>query len=322
STISRKSFESAFYPIVNSDLVRDGQPYAIPLGMDSLALIYNKDLMSAKGYTTPSDDWTELFEQAQNLTQKTATGTTYQRVGLSLGADEDSNEFWFDIFNLLLMQSGVQMLNSTEDAAVFASDSATQDAVEYFQSYEDEELWNASVKKDVALFLEKKLAMYIAPSWRLLDLVAYNDTYDLGLDIGIAPLPQLSSLEEEQVGWSTYWAQGVSIDSQYYKVGWDFLNFATQQEQLRLVFEHVTEDGTRAFGQIYPRKDMKSEMDSNEYLSVYADEVSTSKGWNMVDGGKVRDVFKEWLNSEIDAEDAQGQVSLIITDQGLLTSEP
>lgn len=313
-----EAFQSTFYPVVYQDNVYNGVPYAIPLGIDSLALVYNKDLLSAKGYTVPSNDWTELLEQAKNMTQKNANGE-YQTVGMSLGVDEDnpeSNEFWFDIFNLLLLQSEVQMVDSTGMAA-FADDTATLEAVDYIKNFSSEGVWNASLKQDVALFLEGKLAMYIAPSWRLLDIIAYNEEYDLGLDIGVTEVPQLSSLEEDKVSWATYWVQGVSIDSSYPAVAWDFLNFATQPEQLRLVYEHVSEN--RAFGQIYPVMDMKSELVEDKYLGPYVEAASTAKSWDMVDGSQVKDSFMDWLAGGSTADSAQTKVNSIINGQGELS---
>jgi ABC-type glycerol-3-phosphate transport system substrate-binding protein len=291
-------------------------PKAIPLGMDSIALVYNKDLLQTKGYSTPSDDWGELFEQAKNLTLR--TNDTITRPGISFGAD-DSTEFWFDVFNLLLMQSEVQMTNSTHDAAVFASDTAATEAVTYFKSYRQERVWSESFKKDIALFLDGKLPMLFIPSWRLLDIEYYNETYDLGLDYGIAPVPQLSSLEQDQAGWATYWLQGVSIDSQNYKVAWDFLNFATQEDQLRLLFEHQSE--SRAFGEMYPRMDMQDELTQNEFLAVYIEEVAMAKNWWMVDGNQVKDTFDDLLNGVTDIEGAEVKVSAILTAEGELQIE-
>jgi len=311
--IDAATYESSFYSVINSNLIMDGVPRAISLGVDSIALIYNKDLFSAKGYTTPSNDWAELFEQAKNLTKE--TDGKYTTSGMSLGAS-DASEAWFDVFNLLLMQSDVQMLNTTEDAAIFADDAATVEAVDYFKSFESEGIWDESLKTDVALFLDGELAMLMAPSWRLLDIIAYNETYDLGIDYGIAAVPQLSSLESEKVGWVTYWAQGVSIDSQNYKVAWDFLNFATQPDQLRLEFEHNSQ--SRAYGQIYPRVGMKVELENDENLSVYLNEISTAKTWNMVDGAQVKETFAQWLSNELDADGAQTEVTGTVGGQGRL----
>jgi len=270
-------------------------------------------LLTSKGYTTPATDWTQLFDQAKKLTQK--QGNTYTTLGLSMGAYEN-NEFWFDTFNLLLLQSKVQMVSENRLEATFASDAAAAEAATYFNSYEKNSLWNSSFKKDIALFLEKKLAMYIAPTWRLNDIIFYNNTYNLGMNYGIAPMPQLSSLESESVGWSNYWAQTVAADSSNSAVAWDFLNFASQPEQLRLLFTKAKE--TRAFGQIYPRPDMKSDLAEDANLKVYVDEVAQSKSWYMVDGNAVKSSMQKWLNGTQTPDATQTSVTTIITNTGFL----
>lgn len=311
--IDTATFQSNFYPVVYDDLTMNETPRAIPLGIDSIAIIYNKDLLSAKGYSVPSSTWDQLYDQAEALT--VTSDNKLETIGLSLGAD-DNSEFGFDVFNLLLLQSEVDMVNITRDEAVFAEDDAVQEAINYVNSYEEGGLWGEGQKQDIALFLEGKLAMYAAPSWRLLDIIAYNETYNLGLDVGIAPVPQLSTLEDASVGWSTYWAQTVSLDSKNYKVAWDFLNYASQPDQLRLLFAQASE--TRAFGQIYPRPDMKAELENDEYLSTYVNEVDRSKTWYMFDKAEVEVIFQRMLKGETSLDSAAQDITRILNSEGLL----
>ncbi len=305
-----------FYPVVYNDVVINGRVKGLPLGIDAIAIIYNKDLLQDKGYTVPSDNWNELFEQAKALTTKDANGVVINS-GISIGA-YDNAEFWFDVFNLLLMQSDIKMVDSTGNEAIFASDPAFSEAVSYFRKYQDEGVWDKNRKKDIALFLEGKLAFYIAPSWRLLDIIKYNKEYNLGLNIGVAPVPQLSSLENEDVGWATYWVQAVSMDSRNYKVAWDFLKFATEETQLQLGFNKQKE--TRAFGELYPRVDMKEQLENEEYLDVFINEVSHAKNWQMVDSLQVKTVFEDLLTKNTSVDTTEGRITSILKRDGFLST--
>ncbi|MBD3280012.1 extracellular solute-binding protein [Candidatus Dojkabacteria bacterium] len=320
--IDYATYQRNFYPVVAEDGAYDGTVHALPLGVDSIALIYNKKLLNDAGYTVPSDDWSELFEQAKNITKTTGNGGTSGQAistsGLALGAADDDAQFWLEVINLLLLQSEVTMLDETDQAA-FADDEATNEAAAYFGGYTDENVWDESLKRDIALFLEGKLGMFFAPSWRLDEIIQYNETYELGLDVGVANVPQLSSLEDESVGWADYWMQMVALDSQNHQVAWDFLNFASQPEQLRATYSKAAE--SRVFGQIYPRVDMKPELESNQYLEVYLDEVSHAESWKMVDYSQVKDAFKEWLASGGgNAGSAESQVTSIVDSNGYLRS--
>ncbi|MBN1331671.1 extracellular solute-binding protein [Candidatus Dojkabacteria bacterium] len=306
------TYQENFYPVIVSDGAYDGSVHAIPLGIDSIALIYNKKLLNDAGYTVPSSDWSELLEQAQNITKSSNNSIT--TAGLALNAD-DNSQFWFEVFNLLMLQSEVGMVDELGQA-VFAEDSATSEAAQYFKNFEEENVWDDTLKQDIALFLEGKLGMFFAPAWRLDEVISYNQTYNLGLDIGVANVPQLSSLEEGSVGWADYWMQMVSLDSANYKVAWDFLNFATQPEQLRASYSKAAE--SRVFGQIYPRVDMGPELESNQYLEVYLAEIGQAGSWEMVDYLQVKEVFAEWLAGTGSAESAQTKVNTILSNSGYL----
>lgn len=313
--IDYPTYQANFYPVVVSDGAYDGSIHSVPLGVDSLALIYNKKLLNDAGYTVPSSDWFELLEQAKAMTVADGQGN-FTQAGLAMAAYENT-QFWFGVFNLLLLQSDVTMV-SEQSQAVFADDPATLEAVDYFQTYTDERVWDEDLKQDVALFLEGKLAMFFAPSWRLLDVITYVETYGLDVEYDVATVPQLSSLEESSIGWADYWMQMVSRDSTNYKVAWDFLNFASQPEQLRLSYNKASE--SRAFGQIYPRVDMKSELQSDPNLGPYLEEISHAQSWKMVDGDRVEAVFRSWLAENGSVEQAQSSLNQILNSSGYLTA--
>jgi len=309
------TYQKNFYPVVVQDGAYDGSVHALPLGVDSIALVYNKKLLNDAGYTVPSTDWSELFEQAQNIT-KTSTNNSITTAGLALNAD-DNSQFWFEVFNLLMLQSKVDMTDELGEA-VFADDAATAETVAYFDNYTKENVWNDTLKQDIALFLEGKLGMFFAPTWRLDEIITYNETYNLGLDLGVTNVPQLSSLEEDSVGWADYWMQMVALDSANYKVAWDFLNFASQPEQLRATYTKAAE--SRVFGQIYPRVDMQPELESNQYLEIYLSEINHAKSWEMVDQAQVKVAFQKWLSGNGSPESAQSSVNTILKTSGYLRS--
>ncbi len=313
--IDTATFQKDFYPVIYNDAVLNGRIKGIPLGIDSLAIIYNKKLLQEKGYTTPSDNWNEFFEQAKNLTVKDSNGVVASS-GVNIGA-YDNSQFWFDIFNLLLMQANIDMVDSTGKEAIFAEDQSFLDTVNYFQQYQNEDIWNENRKQDVALFLEGKLAFFIAPSWRLDDVLKYNDAYNLGLDIGVASMPQLTSLEQEDMNWASYWLQSVSIDSKNYKVAWDFIKFASEESNLELMYNKQKE--SREFGQIYPRIAMKDKLQNEKYLDVYLNAINQAKDWKMVDSEQVKVVFSKLLQGKSNIATSESEITNILKRNGYLS---
>lgn len=279
-----------FYPVVQSDF-SENSVLGVPLYVDTLAVIYNKDKLIEQGYTIPDNDWSEFQQQAFNLTRRDGSGNIIS-AGLSAGEGQNA-QFNFDIISLLMLQNGADLNNSTVLSG-FANNSDVQDSFQFYKAFSDSTgSWDEDQKLDVAAFLEGRLAMYIAPSWRLNDILIYNEQYNLGLDIGVAPLPQLSGTDT--VHWGTYWGQTVAKASPNAQMAWEFVKFITQPEQLRKLDETVRENG-REVGIFYPRLSMSSEISSDEHLRVFVQSIPFAKSWFMHDGYAIEQGFNQFFD--------------------------
>jgi len=267
-----------FYPIIQNDFAANSV-VGLPLYVDALAVIYNKDKLIEEGYSTPDNEWSEFQQQAFNLTKRDGSNNIVS-AGLAAASGENV-QFNFDIISLLMMQNGADLNNSTVLAG-FSTSPEVQDSFEFYNLFSSRGgSWNKDQKLDVAAFLEGRLAMFIAPSWRLNDILIYNDQYNLGLDIGIAPLPQLSGTDT--IHWGTYWGQTVAKESPNSDVAWEFVKFISQPEQLRLLDQTVKSNG-RKVGIFYPRLSMASEISGDENLRVFVQAIPFAKSWYMKDG--------------------------------------
>lgn len=278
-----------FYPIVQNDFA-SSSVLGVPLYVDTLAVIYNKDKLIEEGYTTPDNDWSEFQQQAFNLTKRDGSGSI---VSAGLAAAEGANaQFNFDILSLLMLQNGADLNNSTVLAG-FADNSDVQDSFRFYSAFSGRTgSWDENQKLDVAAFLEGRLAMLIAPSWRLNDILIYNEEYNLRLDIGVAPLPQLSGTDT--VHWGTYWGQTVAKASPNAQMAWEFVKFITQPEQLRTLDESAKQGG-RKVGVFYPRLSMSSEISADENLRVFVQSIPFAKNWFMYDGYTIEQGFNNYF---------------------------
>ncbi|MBN1915493.1 extracellular solute-binding protein [Candidatus Dojkabacteria bacterium] len=322
SVVDPTKFRSDFYDFVSDDFTgSSGLILGIPLGIDCLAIIYNKDLLEAEGYTVPSSSWDDFKIQARTLTTRKANEIS--TAGFSAAVPENT-QFAFEIVNLLMLQSGGNILSSDKSTAVFATDSDIFGALSFYLDFAggNDSTWNNKQQIDIAAFLSGKLAMYAAPSWRLLDVVKYNEQYNLGLDYATAPMPQLENLEDTRIQVGSYWGQVVSRDSANPDVAWDFLNFITQPDQLRTFHNKAAEN--RAFGELYPRREMASELTTNEHLKAYVESFPFIRSWKMVDGGKVKKSFDTMLETSLNGNlnqsllTSQNEVNSIIDNKGKL----
>ena len=275
----------SFYSIVKDDFYRSQKLYGLPMSMDAIAIIYNKTKLKAKGYQSPAGTWNDFKTQALDLTQKDKSNKiTYS--GFS-AFDPVTSEFYFDVMNQLFMQNDVLMTTSDGLKSEISEDTKAVDAFDYYQSFikGDEATWNPAFKKDVAAFLENNLAMYPAPSWRLIDVLNYNKYYNLNLDIGVAQMPQLSGAGDYY--WPTYWGMSVAKDSQYPNEAWKFIKFITEEKQLQLYDATVRQNG-RPIGVLFPRLNLASENESDSYLSPYASSLAKAQNWDMKNGWELK----------------------------------
>lgn len=267
AVMTEQEYNNTFYDTALSDFKgANNGIYAIPLMFDSLGLYYNTDLLEAEGYTSgPEDNWDELIQQARQLTKYDENGRI-EVAGLAMGTSTNV-EFSSDIVNLLILQQGAEPVNSNGMSGL-ADDTLAEEALEFYTDFSiEDELWNDTLDRDITMFAEGRLAMMFAPSWRVHDIASAQNEF---LNFDIAPVPQLSNFEGQDVNWSNYWAFGVTGTSTRQAEAWEFLEWASQPDQLRMYYTHVTDrDEARLFGEIYSRRDMASELQDQQYVSAY-----------------------------------------------------
>lgn len=253
--INFTDFASTFYPSAVEALTVDQAIYAIPLQYDGLVVFYNKQLLAETGLDTPPITWGEFRQTATQLTKR--EGNLITQAGAALGTSTNIDHA-ADIFGLMLVQSGVSIpqdltSQAAQDATIFYTNFTIKDRV-----------WDVSMPEATVAFANGQLAMMLAPSWRTFEIREINP----GLDFGFSPVPQLPATPEgqETVSWASFWAEAVSRDTAYPEVAWDFLNYLASAPTLQEFYSSAA--ALRAFGEIYPRQELASNLSVDPYASV------------------------------------------------------
>jgi ABC-type glycerol-3-phosphate transport system substrate-binding protein len=291
--IDANSVKTNFYPAVSKDFLNGENVMGLPLWMDTLAIIYNKDLLAAQSLAAPPSDLTNFKNKAIQLTTRSSGVITSG--GFAAGTSGNVG-FAPEFLNLLFLQNGVTMVDSTGNP-IFADSEDALTALQYFKSFSAANgSWDASQKFDGIAFLEGKLAMMVTTSWRLNDILSFKDAYALNLNIGVAPMPQIAG--QPDINWATYWGAMVANNRPNSAAAWKFLAWLTQPEQLRKLRESEVAS-RRFFGILYPRTDMQSETDirSDQYLQNFNSELPSATSWYMVNGLEVRKAFQDLIDS-------------------------
>lgn len=319
TNIDYQTFQSIFYPAAVTDFANDGRNvYGVPLWMDTLAILYNEDILSSKSISEPSTNWVEFKRQAQTLTTK--ENGQIKVAGFAAG-NLDNVSFGFELVNILLLQNGVEMISTANKQPSFATFSEAGSAVQYFQSFQNDanSTWAKSLQNDSAAFLEGKVAMIASTSYRYRDILRYNKEFNIRLNIGVSQIPQITGQSQEIINFADYWGAMVSDARGNSRHAWEFLQWLTQPEQLDKLSNGVA-TATNSFGILYPRKDMAQKLQTDLDLSVFNASLPYAQSWYMVNGTKVRELFQSAFSSgglnQAQITSLQEEVQSVITNKG------
>jgi ABC-type glycerol-3-phosphate transport system substrate-binding protein len=311
SDIITNEITADYYDIVKNDLIINNQVIGLPMSLDTIAIIYNKKLLINSGYTIPSDDWSEFQLQATNMTKKSDSG---QIVTAGFSAYSPNNtEFYFEVVNLLMMQNQAQLFNS-DSKINLTNNIDVESAFQFYRSFisGNTQTWSTTMKLDIVAFLEGNLAMYAAPSWRLIDILNYNQRYNLGLDIGVEPIPQPGG--DDNIQWPSYWPLVVSKSSINANASWKFIKFLSENENL-IAFDNKVKENGRPIGIIFPKQTLASDKLQDRYLGAYTRSIPNTRNWNMYDGFLIKQSFDKYFRedqSRIDLSGLEQEINNII----------
>ncbi len=315
------TYKSIFYPAVVTDFTSASSKsvYGVPLWIDDLAIIYNKDMLKAAAVSEPPTDWVSFSTLAKTLTKRSSGAIT--QAGFAAGAGSNVS-YAPEIFNLLMAQNGVQIVND-QGLPTFGSDT---DSVTALQSYKDylnntNGTWNTDLKIDAASFLERKLAMMVTTSYKYREIKSFNETYQLGIDIGVSQFPQLQGQAQPVMNWANYWGAMVPSSRPNSAAAWAFLKWMTDPDQLRKLNKNET-DFDKQFGFLYPRIDMAQDFQNDADLKVFNASLPFAQSWKMYKGADVKAEFLKLIDqsgvSQSSIVSTQTAIQSLINNKGKL----
>jgi len=295
SVYTADEYKNTFYQTFSDTFTSklDNKIYAIPSGYDGLGLYYNKKLLAARGYTEPATNWDSFRTQVFDLSGRTADGTLIT-AGVSAGS-MNNVAFGFDLLSLLMLQNGTTMTSSDGKTILFDQSQQASEALKFYSDLGNEKAsWDADQPLDVRLFAEGKLAFLFAPAWRADGIKKANAL----LDFDIAPVPQLSNVPVGfRIDLASYWGFGVSKSTKNPSLAWTFLKFMSEKDGYRSLFTETSK--SRYVSQIYPRRDMASEISGLPFVSAFIRMAPNARTWKMYERERIEAIFRKEINTGI-----------------------
>ncbi len=199
-TLSANQFQTTFVQAGNPYLDTNGI-VALPLVADPMLMYWNRDLLSAAGFTQPPAYWDELSNFAQRVVQRdNSGGITRAAVAFGEYANVDNAK---DILALLIMQAGGSITTrdnlghlvpvlSAYSAGASTGGQAAQSALLFYTEFADpsqknEYSWNRGQKDAQTAFAAGDLALYFGYASEAGQIARTNPN----LNVGVAPVPQV-----------------------------------------------------------------------------------------------------------------------------------
>jgi len=289
-------FEETFFYTAAQDLIREGQIYAIPLYIDTLALFYNKQIFrnNIPNSDKPAETWEEIKTQVSMITKENNSLERFAISGIALGR-HDNIVHANDIFYALMLEHQVNMFNELFNQAIFASQQGTKNEGEPYYPLVDSLLlyssfansryknycWNDAITsmdkhtKELNPFIRGKVAMIFGYSYLYEDLLALREQLKKEgesvineTEIGVVEFPQINSFAETGTrnAFPMYFPLTVSRNSQYPDIAWDFIQYLASYDSLKNYYEKTHKPTSR--------KDMVDEQMIDPIYGIFARQAS------------------------------------------------
>lgn len=271
SVIDERALREEFVDVVADDLLREGQIWALPVSVDTLALYYNKDILSAAGIPRPPRTWDDIQRVVAQLTAVTRFGTI-QRSAIALGTAANINRA-ADILQVLFLQSGLPIKDPAPEGAVNIAGDIGERALTFYTDFanKSKKVYTWDLQQDYSLdaFAEGETAMMVNYSYHIPTIRAKNPR----LDFAISPLPQIA--DSTATNFASYWPFAVSQQSVLPEVAWQFVRFLTNTEAAQAL--------NKAAATPPARRDGIAEAARDPVIGAFAEQALTAATWPRTD---------------------------------------
>lgn len=289
SIVDERAVRNEFVDIAGQDLVRDGQVYALPTSVDTLALYYNKDLLNSAGVARPPRTWTEFQQMVERVSRVNRVGSV-ELSAAAMGTATNINRA-SDILQLLWLQSGLNIYD-TKGKQTDINNDAGKRALTFYTDFANKAkkvyTWNLQQDYSLDAFSQGTTATMLSYSYQIPVIQAKNPR----LNFGVAPMPQIAdNAATQRVDFSAYWPFAVSATSRAPQTAWQFVRFITNKAESSKINQAQ---------QVPPAlRDSVVELERDPALGVFAEQALTAKSWPQADSVAVDDVLTRMIDDVV-----------------------
>jgi multiple sugar transport system substrate-binding protein len=252
--LSKEAFDPAqiekdFFPMVQA-MKAEGQYWAMPTAVRSLALFWNKRLFKEAGLDPEKPPQTneELLAMAQKLTKRDATGNLLVE-GITISPEGQDHHWWREV---LVRQFGGKPYTDDNKKVTYNDEAGAKALTWYTDLMTKHKIGEIGfMDEGQAAFRAARAAMTVDGSFRL---AAFDR--QRGLDYGVAELPAHNGVKSN---YASYWVNGVTSKAKAEKraAAEKFLKHITTPEAMQVWLKEV--------GELPARKDAALTKENTEH---------------------------------------------------------
>jgi ABC-type glycerol-3-phosphate transport system substrate-binding protein len=284
--ISMRQLLDEFVDVVAFDVVRDNGIYALPFSVDTLALYYNRDMLSAAGAVRPPRTWEEVQRLTESLTRIGRTGDIEQSA-IAFGTGANINRAG-DIVQVLMMQSGMPLSDPNSGRASLFDEGGTR-SLTFYTDFANKTktvyTWNLQQDYSLDAFAASKTAMMVNYSYHAATIRAKSPR----LAFATAPLPQIP--DSKIVNFASYWPFAVSINSDHQNEAWQFVRFMTRPDMAERI--------NQAEALPPAHRESIDKLRGDPFLGVFAEQALTAASWRRPDIAATDAIFHDMIDSVV-----------------------
>lgn len=291
-------FRQLFPTVVEQDFVLNGKVYSLPLYIDTLALLYNKDIFDAKSIALAPKTWQEFQNLIPQLRQINVLNQIIKPAA-ALGGSEKNINSASDLLNLLMLQFSSQIID--QYGKINFGNQGLQ-ALNFYLQFTNPSspyyTWNENLRYSLDSFSEGSTAIIFNYASSI-PLIKAKNPY---LNIGVSPMLQVSL--EQPINYANYWGLSVSNQTQQSTLAWNFIFSATTNPQTSEIYLQAAKKppGLRSLIEKYK---------NDPELGVFTKQALTARSWRQPDSAVVKQTFSNMIESilsgRLNSEQAIGQ---------------
>lgn len=272
-----------FPQTVEQDFAPQGTIYALPISIDTLALFYNRDIFDQAAIQVPTT-WEEFQETVQKLV-KLGQGKKIMTAGAAIGGSEATINQAVDILNLLMIQTGTQMVSQDLKSSKISSKEGI-DALRFYTQFADPRnssyTWNDSMPNAIDSFSQGGVGMIFEYASSIAKIREKNAF----INMGIAQTPQPKNATKS-VAYANYYGLAVSRQSKNANLAWDFiLSLTTKKENVKSYLDYTKKPPAQ-------KPLILSEYVNDPDFSVFAKQALIAHSWPQVNSGEIKNILNQ-----------------------------